>query len=84
MYELEVLPGRQKMEHMTYLDESLLELSAKKELNYREFPYMALQNEWNGRHCQRSMKPQLKLGRLDTAKTCVPAETMECVERVLQ
>lgn len=100
------------MEHMTYLVESLLKQSAKKELNYREFPYMALQNEWSGRH-QRSMEPRLKQARLAARKAkvaplmqtlydwiqtqiktpgssgygknvCVPAETMECVERILQ
>lgn len=54
MHELEVLLSRLKMEHLSYHVESLLEQAAKKELNYREFLCMALQQEWNGRH-QRGM-----------------------------
>ena len=54
MHELEVLLSRLKMEHLSYHVESLLEEAAKKELNYREFLCMALQQEWNGRH-QRGM-----------------------------
>ena len=50
MHELEVLLSRLKMEHLSYHVESLLEQAAKKELNYREFLCMALQQEWNGRH----------------------------------
>ena len=55
MHELEVLLSRLKMEHLSYHVESLLEQAAKKELNYREFLCMALQQEWNGRH-QRGME----------------------------
>ncbi|EPI4635964.1 TPA: AAA family ATPase, partial [Escherichia coli] len=54
MHELETLLSRLKMEHLGYHVESLLEQAAKKELNYREFLCMALQQEWNGRH-QRGM-----------------------------
>lgn len=43
MHELEVLLSRLKMEHLSYHVESLLEQAAKKELNYREFLCMALQ-----------------------------------------
>lgn len=43
MPELEVLLSRLKMEHLGYHVESLLEQAAKKELNYREFLCMALQ-----------------------------------------
>ncbi len=50
IHELEVLLSRLKMEHLSYHVESLLEQAAKKELNYREFLCMALQQEWNGRH----------------------------------
>lgn len=50
MHELETLLSRLKMEHLGYHVESLLEQAAKKELNYREFLCMALQQEWNGRH----------------------------------
>ena len=59
MHELEVLLSRLKMEHLSYHVESLLEQAAKKELNYREFLCMALQQEWNGRH-QRGMDSRLK------------------------
>lgn len=59
MHELEVLLSRLKMEHLSYHVESLLEQAAKKELNYREFLCMALQQEWNGRH-QRGMESRLK------------------------
>ena len=55
MHELEVLLNRLKMEHLSYHVESLLEQAAKKELNYREFLCMALQQEWSGRH-QRGME----------------------------
>ncbi|MEB5733241.1 AAA family ATPase, partial [Escherichia coli] len=48
MHELEILLSRLKMEHLSYHVESLLEQAAKKELNYREFLCMALQQEWNG------------------------------------
>lgn len=58
MHELEVLLSRLKMEHLSYHVESLLEQAAKKELNYREFLCMALQQEWNGRH-QRGMESRL-------------------------
>lgn len=63
MPELEVLLSRLKMEHLGYHVESLLEQAAKKELNYREFLCMALQQEWNGRH-QRGMESRLKQARL--------------------
>ncbi|EIQ39152.1 transposition protein [Shigella sonnei 3226-85] len=63
MHELEVLLSRLKMEHLSYHVESLLEQAAKKELNYREFLCMALQQEWNGRH-QRGMESRLKQARL--------------------
>lgn len=63
MHELEVLLSRLKMEHLSYHVESLLEQAAKKELNYREFLCMALQQEWNGRH-QRGMESVLKQARL--------------------
>ncbi|EFA6841992.1 TPA: hypothetical protein HIE87_004861 [Escherichia coli] len=53
MHELEVLLSRLKMEHLSYHVESLLEQAAKKELNYREFLCIALQQEWNDRQ-QRS------------------------------
>ncbi|EFH0950178.1 hypothetical protein GP712_24675 [Escherichia coli] len=43
MNELEVLLSRLKMEHLSYHVENLLEQAAKKELNYREFLCMALQ-----------------------------------------
>ncbi|MFP1462471.1 ATP-binding protein [Escherichia coli] len=56
MHELETLLGRLKMEHLGYHVESLLEQAAEKELNYREFLCMALQQEWNGRH-QRGIGP---------------------------
>ncbi len=39
------LLSRLKMEHLSYHVESLLEQAAKKELNYREFLCMALQQE---------------------------------------
>ncbi|MCN5075649.1 ATP-binding protein, partial [Escherichia coli] len=68
MHELEVLLSRLKMEHLSYRVESLLEQAAKKELNYREFLCMALQQEWNGRH-QRGMKSRLKQARLPRVKT---------------
>lgn len=48
MHELEVLLSRLKMEHLSYHVEILQEQAAKKELNYREFLCMALQQEWNG------------------------------------
>ncbi|GAB1678731.1 hypothetical protein JNE12002_45770 [Escherichia coli] len=63
MHELEVLLSRLKMDHLSYHVESLLEPAAKKELNYREFLCMALQQEWNGRH-QRGMESRLKQARL--------------------
>lgn len=47
---------------------ALLEQAAKKELNYREFLCMALQQEWNGRH-QRSMESRLKQARFPWVKT---------------
>lgn len=50
MHELETLQGRLKMEHLAYNIESLLEQAAKKELNYREFLCMAMQQGWSGRH----------------------------------
>ncbi|MCW0332926.1 hypothetical protein NB704_004315 [Pantoea ananatis] len=50
MYELETLLNRLKMEHLSYHVENLLEQTAKQELNYREFLWMALQQEWSGRH----------------------------------
>lgn len=56
------------MEHLSYHVESLLELAAKKELNYREFLCMALQPEWNGRY-QRGMESRLKQARLPWVKT---------------
>ncbi|WP_252357622.1 Mu transposase domain-containing protein, partial [Escherichia coli] len=59
---------RLKMEHLSYHVESLLEQAAKKELNYREFLCMALQQEWNGRH-QRGMESRLKQARLPWVKT---------------
>ncbi|STJ26537.1 Putative transposase [Escherichia coli] len=65
MHELEVLLS--KMEHLSYHVESLLEQAAKKELNYREFLCMALQQEWNGRH-QRGMESRLKQARLPWVK----------------
>ncbi|MCL7935679.1 ATP-binding protein [Escherichia coli] len=68
MHELEVLLSRLKMEHLSYHVESLLEQAAKKELNYREFLCMALQQEWNGRH-QRGMESWLKQARLPWVKT---------------
>lgn len=68
MHELEVLLSRLKMEHLSYHVESLLEQAAKKELNYREFLCMALQQEWNGRH-QRGMESRLKQARLPWGKT---------------
>lgn len=68
MHELEVLLSRLKMEHLSYHVESLLEPAAKKELNYREFLCMALQQEWNGRH-QRGMESRLKQARLPWVKT---------------
>lgn len=68
MHELEVLLSRLKMEHLSYHVESLLEQAAKKELNYREFLCMALQQEWNGRH-QRGMQSRLKQARLSWGKT---------------
>ncbi|EDW8121917.1 AAA family ATPase [Salmonella enterica subsp. enterica serovar Sundsvall] len=68
MPELEVLLSRLKMEHLSYLVESLLEQAAKKELNYREFLCMALQQEWNGWH-QRGMESRLKQARLPWVKT---------------
>ncbi|WP_053264205.1 ATP-binding protein [Escherichia coli] len=68
MHELEVLLSRLKMEHLSYHVESLLEQAAKKELNYREFLCMALQQEWNGRH-QRGMESRLKQARLPWVKT---------------
>ena len=68
MHELEVLLNRLKMEHLSYHVESLLEQAAKKELNYREFLCMALQQEWNGRH-QRGMASRLKQARLPWVKT---------------
>ncbi|VCY23702.1 Putative transposase (identified by ISEscan HMM) [Escherichia coli] len=61
MHELEVLLSRLKMEHLSYHVESLLEQAAKKELNYREFLCMALQQEWNGRH-QRGMESKAEAG----------------------
>ncbi len=57
-----------KWEHLGYHVESLLEQAAKKELNYREFLCMALQQEWNGRH-QRSMESRLKQARFPWVKT---------------
>ena len=71
MHELEVLLSRLKMEHLSYHVESLLEQAAKKELNYREFLCMALQQEWNGRH-QRGMESRLKQARLPWVKTLEP------------
>ncbi len=68
MHELETLLGRLKMEHLGYHVESLLEQAAKKELNYREFLCMALQQEWNGRH-QRGMESRLKQARFPWVKT---------------
>ncbi|EFG7322218.1 TPA: ATP-binding protein [Escherichia coli] len=68
MHELEVLLSRLKMEHLSYHVESLLEQAAKKELNYREFLCMVLQQEWNGRH-QRGMESRLKQARLPWVKT---------------
>ena len=68
MHELEVLLSRLKMEHLSYHVESLLEQAAKKELNYREFLCMALQQEWNGRH-QRGMESRQKQARLPWVKT---------------
>ncbi|OKW69287.1 AAA family ATPase [Escherichia coli] len=68
MHELEVLLSRLKMEHLSYHVESLLEQTAKKELNYREFLCMALRQEWNDRH-QRGMESRLKLARLPWVKT---------------
>ncbi|HAW2722461.1 TPA: ATP-binding protein [Escherichia coli] len=68
MHELEVLLSRLKMEHLSYHVENLLEQAAKKELNYREFLCMALQQEWNGRH-QRGMESRLKQARLPWVKT---------------
>ncbi len=68
MHELEVLLSRLKMEHLSYRVESLLEQAAKKELNYREFLCIALQQEWNGRH-QRGMESRLKQARLPWVKT---------------
>ncbi len=68
MHELEVLLSRLKMEHLSYHVESLLEQAAKKELNYREFLCMALQQEWNGRH-QRGMESRLKQARLPWVKS---------------
>ncbi len=56
------------MEHLEDHVESLLEQAAKKELNYREFLCMALQQEWNGRH-QRSMESRLKQARFPWVKT---------------
>ncbi len=68
MHELETLLSRLKMEHLGYHVESLLEQAAKKELNYREFLCMALQQEWNGRH-QRGMESRLKQARFPWVKT---------------
>ncbi|EJI9871139.1 ATP-binding protein [Salmonella enterica] len=68
MHELETLLSRLKMEHLSYHVETLLEQAAKKELNYREFLCMALQQEWNGRH-QRGMESRLKQARLPWVKT---------------
>lgn len=68
MHELETLLSRLKMEHLGYHVESLLEQAAKKELNYREFLCMGLQQEWNGRH-QRSMESRLKQARFPWVKT---------------
>ncbi|EAQ0500221.1 AAA family ATPase [Salmonella enterica] len=68
MHELETLLGRLKMEHLAYHVESLLDQAAKKELNYREFLCMALQQEWNGRH-QRGMESRLKQARFPWVKT---------------
>ncbi|MFP1497105.1 hypothetical protein ACLB1Q_22340 [Escherichia coli] len=48
------------MEHLGYHVESLLEQAAEKELNYREFLCMALQQEWNGRHQRRCVGVRLK------------------------
>lgn len=57
MHELETLLSRLKMEHQGYDIKILLEQVAKKELKYREFLCMALQQEWNGRHqyCMESL-----------------------------
>lgn len=68
MHELETLLGRLKMEQPGCLVESLLKQAAKKELNYREFLCMALQQEWNGRH-QRCMEFWLKQARFPWVKT---------------
>ena len=68
MHELKVMLSRLKMENLSYHVESLLEQAAKKELNYREFLCMALQQEWNGRH-QCGMESRLKQTRLPWVKT---------------
>ncbi len=68
VYGLEILLSRLKMEHLSYHIESLLKQAAKKELNYREFLCIALQQEWNGRH-QRGMESRLKQARLPWVKT---------------
>ncbi|ATO31861.1 Insertion sequence IS5376 putative ATP-binding protein [Dickeya dianthicola] len=68
MHELETLLSGLKMEYLGYHVESLLEQAAKKELNYREFLCMALQQEWNGRH-QRGVESRLKQARFPWVKT---------------
>lgn len=45
MHEPEALLSRSKMEQLSYHVEELLEQAAEKELNYREFLCMALQQE---------------------------------------
>ncbi len=68
MHEWEVLLSRLKIEHLSYHVENPLKQIAKKELNYREFLCMALQQEWNDRH-QRGMESRLKQTRLPWVKT---------------
>ncbi|EJI4859163.1 ATP-binding protein, partial [Salmonella enterica] len=68
MQELETLLVRLKMEHLGYHVENLPEQAVKKELNYREFLCIALQQEWNGRH-QRGMESRLKQARFPWVKT---------------
>ncbi len=64
MHELETLLGRLKMEHLGYHVESLLEQAAKKELNYREFLCMALQQGRNGRDGVSAERSWLEAGPL--------------------
>lgn len=55
------------MEHPGYHVDGLLEQAAKNELNYREFPCIALQKEWNDRH-KRGMEIRLKQSRFPWIK----------------